>query len=142
MTKLLIDHVRVHRMLIMRFGVVGVAATIVHLSVALIAQSRLHHPLLANLIGFLVAFVISYLGHAMWSFKIATGWRRAAVRFFVVAGSGFLFSNLILTACVSSGLLPPAVALMVSIGVIPVCNYAAARLWAFAQPTHPGQRQS
>lgn len=125
-------------LLTLRFGLVGVLATAVHTGVALTALSLLHRPLLSNLFGFLAAFVVSFLGHCLWTFKIEAGRWRAARRFFVVSGCSFLFSTVVLAACVASGLLPAFVSLLISIVVIPVCNYVAARLWAFAQPALDG----
>jgi putative flippase GtrA len=137
MLKGLVDHLRGHGPVLMKFGVVGVLATLVHVSVALAALSVLHQPLLANLCGFLAAFGVSFLGHAIWTFQLAEGRWRAARRFFVVSGCSFLFSTVVLAACVASGLLPPPVSLLVSIVVIPICNYVAARVWAFAKPSFP-----
>ena len=97
-----------HGLLTLRFGLVGVLATLVHTGVAMTALSLLHRPLLSNLFGFLAAFGVSFLGHALWTFKLESGRWRAARRFFVVSGCSFLFSTVVLAACVASGLLPAA----------------------------------
>lgn len=120
---------------ILRFGMVGIVATAIHTGVALAMLPTVGSLFLANLVGFLVAFVFSFLGQALWTFQIRVGRRAAAMRFFVVSGGSFLFSNLVLTAAKASGILPDWAALVVAIAVIPVCNFIAARLWAFRPTT-------
>ncbi len=128
-----------HGLLTLRFGLVGVLATLVHTGVAMTALSLLHRPLLSNLFGFLAAFGVSFLGHALWTFKLEVGRWRAARRFFVPSPAAASCSAPWCWPPASPAALPlNAVSLMISIVVIPVCNYVAARLWAFAQPTLDG----
>ncbi|MGL4565081.1 MAG: GtrA family protein, partial [Halioglobus sp.] len=55
---------------VLRFALVGAAATCTHYIVALI--SALHiHLYGANLLGYLAAVAISYFGHQRYSFRVA-----------------------------------------------------------------------
>lgn len=124
-----------------RFGVVGVVATLVHYGAALLAARAGAPLLLANLVGFLVAFSVSFLGHHHWTFRPAEGpargLRASAARFMVVAGSSFLFSTVVLAGLVAQGRVSAPLALGVAVLVVPLVNFVAARGWAFA---HPGER--
>jgi putative flippase GtrA len=116
-----------------KFGVVGVFATAIHTSVALLVLHRGFSPFAANVTGFLTAFGFSFLGQSLWTFGMRTRRKRAAVRFFVVAVSSFLFSNVALGAAKASGLLPDWLSLLIAIGVIPISNFLLGRLWAFRE---------
>lgn len=118
---------------ITRFGIVGVTALVTHMAVAWLVLERLTaSPYAASLIGFLVAFCVSFLGHHHFTFAEEQGYVKTLPRFFAVAVSGFLTSLVVLKAVESHGL-PKTVSLMVSILVIPALTYVAARLWAFAR---------
>jgi putative flippase GtrA len=129
-----LERIRSEAPRVLKFGAVGIVATAIHTTVALVALPIAGSPFLANLAGFLTAFVFSFLGQALWTFRLTRGRRAAAVRFFAVSGGSFLFSNLVLGAAKASGLLPNWASLLIAIAVIPPCNYVASRLWAFRAP--------
>jgi len=116
---------------VLKFGVVGLAATAVHVVTAFVSLPRLGSPFMANLIGFLAAFCVSYTGQALWTFDLREGHRRAAGRFFVVAFGSFLFSTLVLGGARASGFLPNWASLLLAIAVVPGCTFVASRLWVF-----------
>lgn len=128
----IVGHIREHRWSILRYGVVGGFATFVHLGTALAAEGALHKPFVSNLIGFLVAFGVSFAGHASWTFKLRRARRQAALKFFVVSFAGFMFSTTVLASVQLTRAASPAVALTISVLVIPTFNYLASRFWAFA----------
>ena len=79
------------------FACVGAAAAIVHLLVvALLVRGWTMAPLVANVLAFLVAFGVSYNGHALLTFG-RTGARggTALVRYFAVASLGFAANELL-----------------------------------------------
>lgn len=57
---------------LMRFGVVGVAAMATHWCVVALLVPLGMQPLLANVIGFCIAFNVSFLGHHHWTFATAS----------------------------------------------------------------------
>ncbi|QPC87911.1 GtrA family protein [Mesorhizobium sp. NBSH29] len=116
---------------IARFGIVGVANSIIDLSVFSLLWKMLAIPALAaNGIGWLAAICFSYVVNSRWSFERdkALGDRRSVVRFFMLGA--------LITLCVSSLAL---VALSPLIGTFPakiaglivaaIFNFLAAR-WA------------
>jgi putative flippase GtrA len=66
------------------FTAVGTTATAVHLSVVAGSVPLGVSPLLANVVGFFVSFVVSFLGHARWSFPIGRDDFPPAIRRFAV----------------------------------------------------------
>ncbi|WP_430514226.1 GtrA family protein [Pannonibacter phragmitetus] len=128
---------------IARFGIVGVSAAVVHASVAVGLLELLHvPPMLSNIGGFLVAFIVSFTGHHAWSFRSAdevqTGQRMR--RFFVLAAAGFVLNNGALAALLKFTQLPGAVGIIIAIFVVPPLTFLGARLWAFAEPSNPNSR--
>jgi putative flippase GtrA len=119
------------------FVTVGTAAAFTHLAVvaALVELLRLP-PLVANVIGFFVAFLVSFAGHARWTFPIARqSYSAARNRFFVVASTGFILNQLayaLALQAVGVRYYLPALA-TVLLGVA-VATFLLSKLWAFAQP--------
>lgn len=84
----------------LQFVLVGAAAAAVHLTVVglLVAWARMA-PLAANVPGFLLAFAVSYHGHALLTFHRAQArGPAAAARFFVVACLAFGANELLYAA--------------------------------------------
>ena len=81
----------------------------------------------ASLAGFSLAFVFSYLAHRRFTFHDAV--KGSPFRFFIVAGSGFLFSLFVLDHLAA---FPAWLALTLSIGVIPLWSFLMSRLWVFS----------
>lgn len=78
-----------------RFFAVGLLATGVHMAVAMAVVHFLAGTILAaNIAGYCLAFLVSYLGHTTYSFR--TGFSRASfVRFLVLNTLLFLLSSLV-----------------------------------------------
>ena len=79
-----------------RFGIVGVAATATHAGVlwALVEFMNLR-PSLATVIGFLIAFNVSYFGHYYFTFRSREPHRRALPGFAATATAGAVLNWLI-----------------------------------------------
>lgn len=85
----------------LQFALVGGAAAATHLAVvALLVQAFGMPPLAANVLAFLVAFGVSYNGHAWLTFSAvqARGWAVAA-RFFAVACLSFVVNEALYWVC-------------------------------------------
>lgn len=82
---------------LLQFGLVGAAAAATHLACVwvLVAGAGLA-PLVANVLAFAVAFVVSYRGHARLTFHAAgaRGWP-SLWRFLAVASSAFTANELL-----------------------------------------------
>ncbi len=114
-----------------RFGLVGIAATLVHIGVAWLVHATGASPLLANAAGFLAAFALSYLGHFYWTFSQREGHPKRLPRFVVVAGVGFALSNAIVWGAVVLVGAPFELALAVILVSVPTATWLLSRLWAF-----------
>ena len=109
---------------IIRFGMVGVAATLTHIAVAnAVLALLIGSAYVASAVGFAVAFVVSYLGHYHFTFAKNGRHGQSLPRFFLVALTGFLGSLLVLKVIAAQGAIPQAVSLTLSILVIPGLTY-------------------
>ena len=115
-----------------RFTIVGIIATCIHISIVwvLIAQFRIE-ALLANLVAFLAAFIFSFTGQHLWTFRSKRSWRSALARFFPVSSFGFVLNNIVLISLLDMGYMPDSLAAMLSACVIPIVTFLAGRFWAF-----------
>jgi putative flippase GtrA len=117
------------------FVVVGCTAALVHLGVvwAMVEQLRVP-PLAANVLAFCVAFCVSFLGHHGLSFAAQNAPRgRAAARFLLVALLGFVLNETLYAILLRLGW-DYRFALVLVLGLVAVCTFVLARLWAFAGP--------
>jgi len=116
----------------LRFGLVGALATLVHM---LIGATLIHSgwpALAANPVSFLIAFVVSFMGHYGFSFsdqekEMATTLKRFAL----VACGGFVMNEALLAVLVWSVALPQIASLILSTGVAAFVTFFASRNWAF-----------
>ena len=115
-----------------RFALVGIVATSVHVSIvwALIELFRIE-TLLANLVAFLTAFIVSFTGQYLWTFRSNRNWRSALARFFPVSSFGFVLNNIVLITLLELGFMSDSHAAMISACIIPIVTYLAGRFWAF-----------
>lgn len=119
------------------FIAVGTTAAIVHLGVvAAVVELFSLDPLAANVIGFSIAFLVSFGGHARWTFPVARKrYAAARTRFFAVAFTGFVLNQI----AYAKGLdyvgrdhyLPLLATVILGVSA---ATFALAKLWAFAQP--------
>jgi len=120
-----------------RFSVVGGLATLSHVStyVALGGVAGLP-PVIANLLAFVLALALSYLGHGFWTFAGAAraprGVHARVVRFVIVALLGLSMNTLFVVLIVDlfRGSYLYATPLMA--GVTPLALFALNRRWVFS----------
>lgn len=115
-----------------RFGMVGVAATAVHILIVwlLLSETTLQ-PLVANMFAFLTAFGISFTGNYFWTFSSPGDPGKAMRRFLLISVSAFALNTLLLASLLRGGWLSPIVAAIVSAAVVPAITFLASRLWGF-----------
>ncbi len=119
------------------FIAVGTAAAFTHLSVvAAMVEALALHPLAANVIGFGVAFLVSFSGHSRWTFPIAREQHATArIRFLVVAVSGFAVNQAAYAWALHifgpKYYLPVLAAVLLGVAG---STFLLSKLWAFAQP--------
>jgi putative flippase GtrA len=115
------------------FTTVGTAAAGVNLAVVAAGVPLGVSPLIANVIGFSVGFVLSFVGHARWSFPAAGRSVGLALRrFAALSVLGFGLNE----ACYAGALtwtdLDYRVALFAVIASLGLLKLLASKHWAFA----------
>jgi putative flippase GtrA len=119
---------------IFRFGVVGVAATVTHVAVAVTLIERVGTPVLAgNGLAFLVAVFVSYFGHHSWTFARDGFHDRHLPRFVTISLIGLALNQAIIFALVTLGGLPYLVGVLVVVSVVPALTFVLSRSWAFVE---------
>jgi putative flippase GtrA len=127
---LLISLVEIGR--IIRFGIVGVTATLIYASISLLALETLHFtPVSASILGQLVATGVSYFGHSMFSFAVKTDHRTYLWRFLVIAALTFVLNGALTWLMTDVLRVTPQLSIAIVTVVIPVTNYFCNRLWVF-----------
>lgn len=123
-----IDFMNQESMKPFRFVLIGGAATFVHIFIAssILLAFQSVSPYLANFLAFIVAFVFSFYGHQYVTFRS----EGSAWKFLVVAISGFLINNLMLTIMIMLAF-SDVVAVMVATLCVPIFTYLASALWVF-----------
>jgi putative flippase GtrA len=116
------------------FVVVGICAAFTHwiCVVALVSGGYLT-PLVANLVGWLVAFVVSFTGHFQLTFRHQRQSLAQAIRrFFLLSASGFLINELSYAWLLNHTTMPYQWLLGAILIAVAVFTFMASRLWAFA----------
>lgn len=122
-----------HKASISWFTVVGVVAALVHYVVAVSSEVMywLSAPH-ANILGFLFAFPVSYLGHRQLSFSHHTSTHQYALpRFFAIALLGFLANQALVLTILRFTSLPFWLTLGIVMLIIAVSTYLLSHFWAF-----------
>lgn len=116
------------------FILVGISALLTHwLMVLLLVPLAGLHPLLANLVAFLVAFQVSYFGHRHLTFRAgARSHRQTLPRFATVAAGSFLLNEAMYWALLSWTPLRYDIAMLLVLGSVAVLTYLLGKFWAFA----------
>ncbi|MEX0828071.1 MAG: GtrA family protein [Haliea sp.] len=116
----------------LRFGVVGVAATAIHIGVLLLLIVNTNIPLLsANAVAFCCAFVCSFTGNYYWTFQYPGNRVRAIVRFMVIALSAFILNMLLLNWLAQKNWMADVYTGIAAIIIVPVITFLGSRLWGF-----------
>ncbi|YCM45861.1 GtrA family protein [Verrucomicrobiaceae bacterium 227] len=116
-----------------RFGFIGLAATALHFLLALILIKLGIPPLVANFGAFCGAFVLSYLGHAHWSFRDQDHSRHSSLkRFLIISGMAFLINESLFALLLTRTSLPHESALALTLMTVAGATFLFSKNWAFA----------
>ena len=89
-------------------------------------------PLLANLVGWLIAFLVSFSGHYRLTFRHQQARLvPAAARFFMVSALGFCINEASYAWLLRTTTIRYDVLLLLILVAIAVLTFALSRLWAF-----------
>lgn len=123
----------------LQFVLVGAAAAATHLlAVAALVALLGMAPLVANVLAFLVAFVVSYNGHALLTFA-ASGARGPAVvlRYFAVASLGFAANELLYAAALHWLHWHYLASLVLVLLLVAAGTFVLSKFWAFRARVTP-----
>ena len=113
------------------FLAVGSAAALTHMGVFAIAQRYLW-PEVANALGFVIAFFVSFAGHRLLSFNDAsTSVGTSLQRFAVTALAGFASNELVFVLLLRWLRLPSLLALFLALVFAAGQTFVLSRFWAF-----------
>lgn len=120
------------------FGAVGVLAMLVHFSiVSWVLVPAGISPLVANCLGFLLAFQVSYWGHRLKTFQAHQIPHLIALpRFFMVASFGFALNEFLYFLLLQFTALDYRSALVIVLFAVAALTYVLSRLWVFQRGRH------
>ena len=116
-----------------RFGIVGAIATAVHISVvvSLVESTVISDPLVANIVAFCCAVLVSYFGHNYWTFQHRQHSTKQFARFVLITLSALGLNQIILYVATRLIGLDYKIGLIFVILLVPIFTYFLARLWVF-----------
>ena len=116
-----------------RFGMVGVAATLSYMALALAADHAGLPVLVGNTLAYVISFGVSYMGHRVFTFHATTSHRSTLPKFAATQAVGLGLNTLIIVVLMGSGL-PYTLAMPVAVVAVPVVVYTISKLWVFRDP--------
>lgn len=118
------------------FALVGISAMLLHLVLVWLFVSITHwQPLQANIIGFLGAVNISYLGHSLFTFDKTPLSLRSFTKFFSIACLSFIINQVAYSYGLSwfgNTLYLPILAVVLVL--VAVFTFVFSKFWVFAKP--------
>ncbi|MEH6834394.1 MULTISPECIES: GtrA family protein [Falsihalocynthiibacter] len=122
---------------VLKFGLVGGLATLVHITVGILWIRFGLNPLVANFLAYITALIVSFWGHHSFTFNnhnLPLG--KTAPRFLTTSALGFLLNELILASLVGLNLMSPSSALALATLLVAGFTYLLSRRWVFNGPSH------
>lgn len=117
---------------VIRFALIGIMAMLVHWFTAMSLISIGLHPLVANIMAFIVAFSVSYTGHSYWTFLVLpTSHRYRLPKFTVVAVGSFIINETLYFLLLRYTELNYRMALIIVLGSVSILTFTASKLWVF-----------
>ncbi|MDP1555312.1 MAG: GtrA family protein [Hyphomonas sp.] len=120
------------------FGLVGLTAMAVHFAAAIAAIELLGLPIwLANILAFLMAVPVSYVGHSLFTFSAARYGRkghvtgRTTARFLIVALSGFALNEASVLILTYQFAVPHRLAILFTLLGVAGLLYLSSKFWAY-----------
>ena len=116
----------------LRFGLVGALATLVHMIIGFMLIHSGWQALTANAVAFVTAFLVSFMGHLGYSFADQeTGVLSSLWKFTIVGLIGFTCNEAILATLLAMQIFEGMVALIISTTCAAIVTFILSRVWAF-----------
>lgn len=125
---------------VVRFGVIGISATLTHVVIVLaLVEGRILEPFGANVIAFSTALFVTYVGNHKWTFGLSGAHGRHFPRFILIALLGLGLNQGIVYLIVEGLRWDYRIALALVVTVVPAITFLLNRGWAFSHGpgTHP-----
>lgn len=120
----------------LRFAIVGLAVAAFYV----VAYSALVNTglsnVIANVVAFMSAIVIQYIGQTRWTFRKPLKVRRQWLRFGTMISVGLIYSTLITNYVAQALGWPSWVAAAVVAASLPVINFLVMRFWVYTKPIY------
>lgn len=121
---------------VIRFVLVGGAASATHFVVGLGLNLLLHvAPWQANIVAFLTALGVSYLGNSIFTFGVEARRAGAFARFFLMSAAAFALNQGLVWSLTGPAHWPYWAALAVVLVVVPPITFLLSKHWALAERT-------
>ena len=123
---------------VLKFGVVGLAATIVYYSLAISFRNILNviPVLLTNFFAYAIAMIVSYLGHYYWTYRASGQHGATFMKYSINAIVGVLLNSAIIYICLLLFMQYQS-AMFVAIILVPVVTYIINKYWVFYSNSNP-----
>lgn len=117
---------------IFRFGMVGLIAASVHISIVVtLVQHAQLLPLVANIFAFCISFQMSYWGHRLWTFNDTEVLHRAALpKLLFIQLLNFAANESLFYVFLSLDI-PYPIALIFVLTILPIFTFISSKLWVF-----------
>lgn len=116
----------------MRFGIIGLLAALTHYALAMLFIHQQMNLAVANFLGFLTAFWVSYFGHRIFTFNVVQlSHRKTLPKFIIVAVTGFIFNEMMLITLHRFTTHPISVLLAFTIIITALFTFTLNRFFAF-----------
>ena len=127
--------VLVCKMELVRFGVVGIVSTAVYLLLSIsLTKLNIADPFLSSILAILVSFVISYLGHYAFTFKVSGSHTKYFPRFGATQIAIFVMLSGLSGILFKMTFLDPII-INCGIAIVwPVLSFLLNKKWAFKKP--------
>lgn len=118
---------------LVKFGIIGSMAALTNLLVVfLLVQLTSLHPLVSNVIAFLVAFNVSFWGHRHQTFKHTPRRNRESMpRFFIISAAGFVLNEGLYYLFLHHTQLQYMLSLLIVIFIVACFTFTLGKFWAF-----------
>ena len=117
---------------VLRFGVVGIAATLVHVGVLTFGVEAIGvRPTLMNGVAFLMAVLVTYFGQSIWVFRNPVFNIFRMGKFIVVALTGLLANLVIMVLAVDFFRMHYLLGVVVALIVVPTQTLLINKFWIF-----------
>jgi putative flippase GtrA len=121
---------------ILRFALVGGAASATHFVVALSLAHFAHAaPWAANIAAFLTALIVSYLGNSILTFEVEARRAGAFAKFAALSAVGFVLNQTTVVLLTGPAHWPYWAALCVVLILVPPMTFVLSKYWALAERT-------